>query len=111
VLAALLVPPSIVFMLAGAAVMPEVPVFVPRPLADFLLPYFLSGRLSVANPGGRAFNLGEALGGSGLTSLLPLIALWCVAAAVLVATVHRRGWWPHGLTAPGRTATGPAAWS
>ena len=89
-----LVPPSILFMLAGTAVMPEVPVFVLRPLPDFLLPYFFAGKLSVADPRGEAFNLGEALGGlEGLRSLVPLLVLWCVAGAGLVATV-RRGTWP-----------------
>lgn len=95
VLAVPLIATSVVFMLAGAAVMPEVPVFVLRPFLDFLLPYFFSGRLSVADPGGAAFNLGEALAGlEGLASLLPLLALWCVAAAGLIAAVRRRGSWP-----------------
>jgi hypothetical protein len=84
VAAAVLVPVSAFFMLAGAAVMPEVPIFVLRPLRDFLLPWFLSGRLSVPNPDANAFNLGEALGLHGLWSLAPLLVLWAAGAALVV---------------------------
>jgi hypothetical protein len=89
--AAVLVPVSALFMLAGAAVMPEVPAFVLRPLRDFLLPWFVSGRLSVANPDGSAFNLGEVLGLHGLWSLLPLLVIWAAGAALLVRLARPGG--------------------
>lgn len=86
--AALLVPPSVFFMLAGSAVMPQVPLFVPDPLADLLVPYVLSGRISIPDPGGRAFNLGQALGLAGSWSLIPLLALWCGGALGLWRTLR-----------------------
>lgn len=89
--AAVLLPLSLLFMLAGAAVKPEVPVLFANPLRDFLLPYFFTGRLSVADPGGEAFNLGERLAGlRGLWSLLPLTVFWAGGAVAIRAALRRR---------------------
>jgi MFS family permease len=91
ILAAVLVPASVLFMLAGAAVRPEVPVFVANPLLDYLLPFLRAGKLSMPDPTGEAFNLGEALGGlAGLWSLVPLLALWLAGAAGVLVTIARR---------------------
>jgi len=88
---------SVFVMLTGAAVMPEVPVIVPDPLRMFLLPRFFAGDLSVANPHGAAWNLGQLAGLPGLWSLAPLGALW--AAAGVVAWRARRDA-PRQLRAP-----------
>jgi hypothetical protein len=88
---AVLIPVSLLFMLAGAAVKPEVPVLFANPLHDVLLPYFFTGQLSVADPGGEAFNLGARLGGlQGLWSLLPLVALWAGGAVAIRTALRRR---------------------
>jgi hypothetical protein len=87
---AVLVAVSVFLMLAATAVKPEVPVIVPAPLGDFVLPYFLAGKLSVDDPHGDAFNLGELLFGlQGLASLVPLAALWLAGAAALAWAVRR----------------------
>jgi hypothetical protein len=89
--AAVLIPVSLLVMLAGAAVKPEVPVLFANPLRDVLLPYFFTGRLSLADPGGEAFNLGERLAGlRGLWSLLPLAAFWAAGAVAIRAALRRR---------------------
>jgi len=89
--ATVLVPISLLFMLAGAAVKPEVPVLFANPLRDLLLPYFFTGRVSLPDPGGEAFNLGERLGGlRGLWSLLPLAVFWVAGAAAIRAALRRR---------------------
>jgi hypothetical protein len=88
---AVLLPLSLLSMLAGAAVKPEVPVLFANPLRDFLLPYFFDGKLSIPDPGGEAFNLGERLGGlRGLRSLLPLLALWTGGLLAIRAALSRR---------------------
>jgi hypothetical protein len=77
---------------------------VPRPsapLRDFVLPWFFMGRLSAKatgtyptgvlfgldhyEPGHHwdAWNWGELLGLTGMSSLLPLVVFWCAGAAVL----------------------------
>ncbi len=89
--AAVLLPLSLLFMLAGAAVKPEVPVLFADPLRDVLLPSFFDGTLSLADPGGEAFNLGERVAGlRGLWSLLPLVAFWTVGAIAIRAALLRR---------------------
>jgi hypothetical protein len=89
---------SVVLMLAGTAVKPEVPNTLRRPFADFVLPAFAAGRLAQNTQGiddlepvdggpPQAWNLGQRLFGlDGLASLLPLAGLWLAGAVALVAT-------------------------
>ena len=86
---------SAFMMLAGTAVKPEVPLTVPEPFSQFLLPLFYTGELAVntqsidageAVMGQRyAYNLGQTIGLDGLASLLPLLALMAAAGVWL--------WW------------------
>jgi hypothetical protein len=97
--AAALVVWSVFHMLAGTAVKPEVPVHIPRPFAQFLLPRFYRGELSVntqsidaiapSRTGERfAWNLGELLGLDGLASLVPLAIVTLAALGWLVWAVR-----------------------
>ena len=68
---------------------------IERPVAELLWPNFAAGRLAINwqsfvedRPAGErdrsahAWNLGEKLGLTGLTSLVPLIAMWSVVAGL-----------------------------
>jgi hypothetical protein len=90
---------SFVAMLAGTAVKPEVDLKVKTPFASFIYPHFFRGELAAStqsfndlwvpkNASRQAWNLGERLGLSGLTSLLPLMLWCCVWGALLVAGVR-----------------------
>jgi hypothetical protein len=81
-LAVPLIAASVFVMLAGAAVMPEVPLFFLDPLRMFLLPRFVGGDFPQANPAGWATNLGRLVGLPGLWSVAPLAALWAAAAVI-----------------------------
>ena len=79
---------------------PQPPSDIMRPVIEFMWPAFIDGDLSM-NPQAftdyaadsglmrhhpsahAAWNLGELVGLHGLVSLLPLLALWCVAALLL----------------------------
>lgn len=106
---ALLATLSAASMLVLTSVAVEIPAGFADPLLDFALPRFMTGELSVnpqpldvplppesygrvgeALPNGASFNLGELLGASGLSSVAPLVAGWCIAIGVL-ATGRRRG--------------------
>ncbi len=105
---ALLAALSVAIMLVLTSVAVEVPAGFADPLRDFALPRFFAGELAVnpqlldvslppeayglgeVQPNGASFNLGERLGASGLASLAPLLAGWCIAVGVL-ATGRRRG--------------------
>lgn len=80
---------------------PQPPSNIMRPVSELLWPAFVEGDLSLNpqsytdyaadpdrmrnNPNGHAsWNLGQLIGLHGLTSLLPLIAIWCVAALLLL---------------------------
>jgi len=74
---------SVVLMLAGTAVKPEVPRVEERPFTAFLLPAFSEGRLAVntqsidmatgrGHTQRRAWNVGELLGLEGRSTLVPL---------------------------------------
>jgi hypothetical protein len=74
---------SVVLMLAGTAVKPEVPRAEERPFTAFLLPAFSEGRLAVntqsidmatgrGHTQRRAWNVGELLGLEGRSTLVPL---------------------------------------
>ncbi len=63
-------------MLAATAVGPEAPLGVADPLADYVWPHFVSGRL--AHTQGSS-NFGLLLGLPGLWSLVPLFVLWALA--------------------------------
>ncbi len=91
---------SVVLMLAGTAVGPEIPEEIRNPYAEHVLPHFFTGRLSIGEQGfdemlptridpavpdrWDAFLAGEALGLQGLLALLPLILVWAAL-------------WPWGL--------------
>jgi len=99
---------SITFMLGITAVGVEVPAGLGNPLRDFALAFLLKGAISV-NPQGlddylpplsylslappenwHSFNLGELLFPHSSASLLPLLAVWLAAAAILQG-LGRRG--------------------
>lgn len=86
-------------MLAGAAVKPEVPVHIKRPVSGFVLPRLYSGELAVntqsidriaPSPTGEpaAWNLGQILGLDGLASLVPL-GLLVVAMGLWIRSTLR----------------------
>jgi hypothetical protein len=94
--------------LMAVSVKPEPPEYLAPPVSEFLWPAFRDGDLSVNYQSmldngipdwpqrfrGRvhvhqAFNLGEKLGLTGLTSLLPLAGAWA-AAAIYLAFARRR---------------------
>ena len=84
---------SVLLMLIGTAVKPEVPKEIEAPWTSFLVPHFFSGELSLNRtsfddrwPGSarQAWNLGEIAGLDGLASLLPLLALWGFAAGFMM---------------------------
>jgi hypothetical protein len=96
---------SIMMMLAGTAVRPEVPLTVRRPFQDYVFPLLARGRLARSNQsidseggtGGRtAWNLGHALGLEGAATLLPL-ALWMglTSAWLAVSVANSRKPPPH----------------
>ena len=79
---------------------PQPPSNIMKPVSELLWPAFVEGDLSLNpqsftdyaaapdrmrhNPSGHAsWNLGQLAGLQGLTSLLPLLALWCLAALFL----------------------------
>ncbi len=85
-------------MLAGTAVRPEVPQHIKKPFAQYLMPHFYAGKLSVnpqhinridspRNGKAEAWNLGQLLGLKGLLSLLPLALLLLAGAVWLRAGV------------------------
>lgn len=85
---------SIALMLMTTAVGPEVPEQIENPYAEFVLPHFMAGELSVGEQGFAemlparldpqapdrwdAFLVGEALRLPGLAALVPTLALWAV---------------------------------
>ena len=90
---------SIVLMLVGTSVKPEVPRVEERPWSAFLLPAFFEGRLAqntqsidmVTGRGHtlrRAWNLGEWLGLQGLATLLPLALFAAGMLAWLLAALR-----------------------
>lgn len=99
---------SVAVMLVVTSVQPKPNEVLEYPFWQFSLPSFVRGDLSVGKscpvhharpPGHRpllrratydAFNLGMAIGGSGLKSLLPLVALWLSAAWGLARETSRR---------------------
>ncbi len=109
---------SVFICTAAVAVMPEFPDWfaplrlddqpIPRPeapLRDFVLPWFFMGRLSAkaSSPTGGlgldhyepghtwdAWNLGERMGLTGLSTLAPLILLWCAGALALGWTLRNQ---------------------
>jgi hypothetical protein len=79
---------------------PQPPSNIMKPVSEFMWPAFVEGDLSLNpqaftdyaadpdrmrhNPAGHAsWNLGQLAGLHGLVSLLPLLALWCLAALLL----------------------------
>ena len=99
---------STFLMLAGTAVMPEVPIREPHPFGGYILPRLAKGQLAVstqsidsignspspgpldARPIEHAWNLGQRVGLDGLASLAPLVAIWIACAAWLAWAVRRR---------------------
>jgi hypothetical protein len=93
-------------MFAFTATAVEIPAGFAIPLSDFAIPQLADGRVSVnpqaldallpptayaaghATPNDASFNLGELVLARGLASLLPLLAVWAVAAA-LFWRLHR----------------------
>jgi hypothetical protein len=86
---------GLLFTLMTVATTSQPPSNLKFPMLQLTVPSFSSGNLSI-NPGsmltaaesgpahiGYAFNLGELLGLHGLTSLLPLLACWLIAALAL----------------------------
>ena len=76
-------------MLVGTAVKPEVPSAIMKPFQEYLLPHFYDGQLGIStqsidmitNPDNgphQAWNLGNALGFEGLSSLVPLMVAFAV---------------------------------
>jgi hypothetical protein len=80
---------------------PQPPSNIMRPISELIWPAFREGDLSLnhqsfvdygADPdrlrhhprGHAAWNLGEVMGLRGLVSLLPLLALWCLAALLML---------------------------
>jgi hypothetical protein len=97
---------SMLLMLAGAAVKPEVPRDVYRPYQQFLLPAFFEGRLALNTQSidmvtgrGRvqrfAWNLGQRLGLEGGASLLPLALYAALAGGWLLVALHRESGGPR----------------
>jgi hypothetical protein len=92
---------SIALMLVGTAVKPEVPVHVRQPFAQYLLPAFRRGELSIstqsidmkgapANRPRQAWNLGQAAGLRGGASLAPLAVFAAGATAAILLALRRR---------------------
>ncbi len=86
---------SIVICLAVTAVMPQVPMLYSSPMVQFILPYFLEGRLAVHRGGiisrrlvtadSIAYNWGKLAGLPGHWSLLPLLL---IDGALLIAILN-----------------------
>jgi hypothetical protein len=99
-LALALVAASAVLMLAGTAVNPETRIDIQRPFAEYLLPSFYRGELSVSTqsvdslwPVGdkrQAWNAGQLVGLNGLRSLTPLGLYVAATGAWLAWTARRR---------------------
>lgn len=83
------------------ATTPQPPSNIMQPMSELLWPAFRDGDLSLNNQsfidygadpdrlrhnrsGHAAWNLGQLMGLSGLVSLLPLLAFWCLAALLLL---------------------------
>jgi hypothetical protein len=92
---------SMVLMLIGVAVKPEVYVKIPRPFQEFLLPLLARGQLAVSTqsidsrgaPAGGprfAWNLGQKMGLGGVASLLPLLLFVGVCGVCLLSSTSRR---------------------
>jgi hypothetical protein len=88
---------STALMFVATSVRPEVPTWYDRPFADYLWPLFRDGQLGVntiaihtgfIHEQRQAWNLGEALGLSGLAALLPLAAYLLVTGRWLIATLR-----------------------
>ncbi len=87
---------SMATCLAITAVMPQVPMLYPKPLEQFIFPYFLQGRLSLHRGGiisrdlvthdSIAYNLGKVAGIPGSWSLVPL---YLMAVAVVFVLLFR----------------------
>lgn len=89
---------SIVVMLAGTAVRPEVPLTETRPFRGYVFPLLARGRVARSNhaidsPAGtgrrEAWNLGHVLGLEGVATLLPL-ALWMTASGAWLVRAVRQ---------------------
>ena len=83
---------SVVLMLIGTSVKPEVPMENMQPWSTYLVPHFLRGELALNRTGfddymptasRRAWNLGQQMGLKGLVSLQPLLMLWGFAGWLL----------------------------
>jgi hypothetical protein len=102
----LLVAVSVAITLIGVSVTPQPPVSYDSPFAQLWWPAFKAGDLSVNHTSfdmstynpllvrghpevHQAWNLGERAGLQGLTSLLPLLAVWLVAAAWWLRVTRR----------------------
>jgi hypothetical protein len=99
---------SVALTLIGVSVTPQPPITYDSPLAQLWWPAFKAGDLSVNhtsfdmstwNPllvrdhpeAHQAWNLGERAGLQGLTSLVPLLAVWAVAGAWWLRVTRREG--------------------
>jgi hypothetical protein len=83
---------SVLFSLAAVSTTVQPPFDLRSPIIQLLLPSFWRGQLAIeqismlspsdVSDGGShgAFNLGQLLGLPGLSSLLPLLAVWAIAA-------------------------------
>ena len=96
-------------MLVGTAVKPEVPTAIAKPFQQYLLPHFYDGQLGISTQGidmisnpdnapHQAWNLGNALGFEGLSSLLPLLIAIGVCALWLWLTTRMRSSAPSTST-------------
>jgi hypothetical protein len=89
---------SVLFSLIAVSTTPQPPFEYRSPITQLLWPSFWHGDLALehtsmlspsdADAGGAhgAFNLGQLMGLRGLASLLPLLAVWGLAAAIWVRT-------------------------
>lgn len=83
---------SVFINLMAVSVQPFAPEGFRHPIRELYLPAFLDGRMSINNGpfygdfSSKAFNLGEAIGLNGISSLLPLLGIWLV---LILAWIHR----------------------
>ncbi|MCC6707128.1 MAG: hypothetical protein IT492_06130 [Gammaproteobacteria bacterium] len=86
--------------LVATAVNPQTPLGIAQPFADYLLPRWQSGQVSLVQQGidmkwpradatPASWNLGQRLGLGGRASLLPLVALHMMLGGALFATGRR----------------------
>jgi hypothetical protein len=87
--------------LVAVAVNPQTPLGMQHPYADYLLPQWQAGNISLANQGitmkwpttsqaPASWNLGQRLGFSGRASLLPLLAAQLMLGGLLFAATRRK---------------------